>query len=78
MIFCNASRTSSNKGSDRVGNMEDIANTLGSQMRQPKKRFVGRRTAEAQAQKDSASQADVESTAVQTGMQDSTCIHRNQ
>lgn len=43
-------------------------NTPGSQMRQPKKRFVGRRTAEAQAQKDSATQNDVESTAVQTGM----------
>lgn len=38
-----------------------------SQMRQPKKRFVGRRTADAQAQKDTTSQKDVESTAVQTG-----------
>lgn len=38
-----------------------------SQMRQPKKRFVGRRTADAQAQKDATSQKDVESTAVQTG-----------
>jgi 2-(3-amino-3-carboxypropyl)histidine synthase len=37
------------------------------QMRQPKKRFVGRRTADAQAQKDTTSQKDVESTAVQTG-----------
>ncbi|KAJ6177737.1 hypothetical protein N7519_008198 [Penicillium mononematosum] len=36
------------------------------QMRQPKKRFVGRRTADAQAQKDTTSQKDVESTAVQT------------
>lgn len=50
--------------------MEDTANTSASQMRQPKKRFVGRRTAEAQAQKDATSQNDVESTAVQTGMQD--------
>lgn len=39
-----------------------------SQMRQPKKRFVGRRTADAQAQKDTTSQKDVESTAVQTGI----------
>ncbi|KAJ5444760.1 2-(3-amino-3-carboxypropyl)histidine synthase subunit 1 [Penicillium daleae] len=46
--------------------MEDTSNTPGSQMRQPKKRFVGRRTAEAQAQKDASSQNDVESTAVQT------------
>ena len=61
-----------------LGNMEETANAPGSQMRQPKKRFVGRRTAEAQAQKDSASQTDVESTAVQTGMQDATCIYRNQ
>lgn len=38
------------------------------QMRQPKKRFVGRRTADAQAQKGSAAQTDVESTAVQTGI----------
>lgn len=50
--------------------MEDTLNTPGGQMRQPKKRFVGRRTAEAQAQKDSTGQNDVESTAVQTGMQD--------
>lgn len=50
--------------------MEDTSNAPGSQMRQPKKRFVGRRTAEAQAQKDSAGKNDVESTAVQTGMQD--------
>ena len=40
-----------------------------SQLRQPKKRFVGRRTADAQAQKDPAS-PDVESTEVQKGMQD--------
>ncbi|KAJ5325439.1 Diphthamide synthesis eukaryotic DPH1/archaeal DPH2 [Penicillium brevicompactum] len=37
-----------------------------SQMRQPKKRFVGRRAADAQAQKESTGQKDVESTAVQT------------
>lgn len=39
-----------------------------SQMRQPKKRFVGRRAADAQAQKESTGQKDVESTAVQTGI----------
>lgn len=40
-------------------------------LRQPKKRFVGRRTADAQAQKDSSSsQQDVESTSVQRGMHD--------
>lgn len=48
--------------------MEDTSNTQGNQLRQPKKRFVGRRTADAQAQKDSTSQADVETTAVQKGM----------
>ena len=37
-----------------------------SNLRQPKKRFVGRRTADAQAQKD-GSQKDVESTSVQKG-----------
>jgi hypothetical protein len=43
-----------------------------SPLRQPKKRFVGRRTADAQAQKDggSGSQQDVESTSVQRGMKD--------
>lgn len=35
-------------------------------VRQPKKRFVGRRTADAQASKDPA--GDVESTSVQKGM----------
>lgn len=49
--------------------MDDTANAQGSPLRQPKKRFVGRRTADAQAQKDSTSQADVESNAVQKGMQ---------
>jgi 2-(3-amino-3-carboxypropyl)histidine synthase len=34
-------------------------------LKQPKKRFVGRRTADAQAQKDPAAQQDVESTSVQ-------------
>jgi hypothetical protein len=58
------------EGSITSVNMEDSSNTSGSQMRQPKKRFVGRRTAETQAQKDSTGQNDVESTAVQTGMQD--------
>lgn len=43
------------------------------QMRQPKKRFVGRRTADAQAQKDSTGQTDVESTAVQTGINSLVC-----
>ena len=38
----------------------------GQSLRQPKKRFVGRRTADAQAQKDS-SQKDVESTSLQRG-----------
>ncbi|KAJ5407734.1 2-(3-amino-3-carboxypropyl)histidine synthase subunit 1 [Penicillium cosmopolitanum] len=46
--------------------MEDPT-TQTSPLRQPKKRFVGRRTADAQAQKDggSSSQQDVESTSVQ-------------
>ncbi|THC92244.1 hypothetical protein EYZ11_008276 [Aspergillus tanneri] len=40
--------------------------TSSSQFRQPKKRFVGRRTADAQAPKDvSSSQRDVESTSIQ-------------
>lgn len=49
--------------------MEDPT-TQTSPLRQPKKRFVGRRTADAQAQKDagSGSQQDVESTSVQRGM----------
>ncbi|EAU37940.1 diphthamide biosynthesis protein 1 [Aspergillus terreus NIH2624] len=34
-------------------------------LKQPKKRFVGKRTADAQAQKDPAAQQDVESTSVQ-------------
>ncbi|KAG2413330.1 diphthamide biosynthesis protein [Aspergillus terreus] len=34
-------------------------------LKQPKKRFVGRRTADAQAQKDPSAQQDVESTSVQ-------------
>ncbi|KAL5362583.1 putative diphthamide synthesis protein-domain-containing protein [Aspergillus floccosus] len=34
-------------------------------LKQPKKRFVGRRTADAQAQKDPSTQQDVESTSVQ-------------
>lgn len=38
------------------------------QLRQPKKRFVGRRTADAEAQKDPSTQKDVESTSVQKGM----------
>lgn len=54
--------------------MEDPLNTQGSQLRQPKKRFVGRRTADTQAQKDSINQADVESTAVQRGMHDSSVV----
>jgi 2-(3-amino-3-carboxypropyl)histidine synthase len=37
-------------------------------LRQPKKRFVGRRTADAQAQ-SSPSVQDVESTSIQKGMQ---------
>lgn len=49
--------------------MEDNTTLQGSQLRQPKKRFVGRRTADAQAQNDSTRQGDVESTAVQKGMQ---------
>lgn len=51
--------------------MEDPT-TQTSPLRQPKKRFVGRRTADAQAQKDggSSSQQDVESTSVQRGMND--------
>ncbi|KAL4893101.1 putative diphthamide synthesis protein-domain-containing protein [Aspergillus ambiguus] len=38
---------------------------LSNSLKQPKKRFVGRRTADAQAQKDSSAQQDVESTSVQ-------------
>lgn len=49
--------------------MEDNSTPQGSQLRQPKKRFVGRRTADAQTQNDSTRQGDVESTAVQKGMQ---------
>ncbi|KAJ5753406.1 uncharacterized protein N7511_007559 [Penicillium nucicola] len=45
--------------------IEDGSQPAASQLRQPKKRFVGRRTADAQAQKDTAGK-DVESTAVQT------------
>jgi 2-(3-amino-3-carboxypropyl)histidine synthase len=46
--------------------MEETA--LASNLRQPKKRFVGRRTADAQAQKDvSPSSNDVESTSIQRG-----------
>jgi 2-(3-amino-3-carboxypropyl)histidine synthase len=48
--------------------MEDTS--AQSQLRQPKKRFVGRRTADAQAQKEPTGQNDVESTQVQKGMQD--------
>ncbi|OGE53482.1 hypothetical protein PENARI_c007G00585 [Penicillium arizonense] len=44
---------------------EEGSQATASQLRQPKKRFVGRRTADAQAQKDTAGK-DVESTAVQT------------
>ncbi|KAJ5599106.1 2-(3-amino-3-carboxypropyl)histidine synthase subunit 1 [Penicillium hetheringtonii] len=44
--------------------MEDQTNQ-GGPLKQPKKRFVGRRTADAQAQKESGSQQDVESTSVQ-------------
>lgn len=41
---------------------------VNSTLRQPKKRFVGRRTADAQAQKEqSSSQNDVESTSIQKG-----------
>jgi len=40
--------------------------TNNSNLRQPKKRFVGRRTAEAQAQQN-GSQNDVETTTVQKG-----------
>jgi hypothetical protein len=47
--------------------VEEGSQATASQLRQPKKRFVGRRTADAQAQKDTTGQ-DVESTAVQTGM----------
>lgn len=54
--------------------MEAPSNTLGSQLRQPKKRFVGRRTADVQAHKDPNSQANVESTEVQKGMQDSSVL----
>lgn len=50
--------------------MEDTANAQASQLRQPKKRFVGRRTADALAQKEPAGQTDVESTQIQKGMQD--------
>jgi len=49
--------------------MEDTGSTQASQLRQPKKRFVGRRTADANAQKDPAGN-DVESTQVQKGRQD--------
>lgn len=49
--------------------MEDNTTLQDSQLRQPKKRFVGRRTADAQAQNDSTGQGDLESTAVQKGMQ---------
>jgi 2-(3-amino-3-carboxypropyl)histidine synthase len=46
--------------------MEETASS--SNLRQPKKRFVGRRTADAQAQKDaSSSSKDVESTSIQRG-----------
>lgn len=38
-----------------------------SQTRQPKKRFVGRRTADAQAQKDAPASQEGDSTAVQKG-----------
>ncbi|KAJ5319824.1 hypothetical protein PENANT_c026G03315 [Penicillium antarcticum] len=44
--------------------VEDGSQATASSLRQPKKRFVGRRTADAQAQKDTGK--DVESTAVQT------------
>lgn len=47
------------------GSVASDANDNGS-LRQPKKRFVGRRTADAQAQKDGR-QKDVESTSVQKG-----------
>jgi hypothetical protein len=50
--------------------MEDTACVQASQLRQPKKRFVGRRAADAQAQKDPAAPTGVESTQVQKGMQD--------
>lgn len=45
---------------------ETAPDTNGSNLRQPKKRFVGRRTADAQAQKDTP-QNDVETTTVQKG-----------
>lgn len=46
--------------------MEETSSS--SNLRQPKKRFVGRRTADAHAQKDaSISSKDVESTSVQRG-----------
>lgn len=48
----------------------DEPTTQGSPLKQPKKRFVGRRTADAQAQKETGTQQDVESTSVQRGMQD--------
>jgi len=48
--------------------MEDQT-SQGNSLKQPKKRFVGRRTADAQAQKEPGSQQDVESTSVQRGMQ---------
>lgn len=47
----------------------------GSNLRQPKKRFVGRRTADAQAQKDGA-QNEVETTSVQKGWDNSRCAAR--
>jgi 2-(3-amino-3-carboxypropyl)histidine synthase len=55
-----------------VPSTEDGSQATG-QMRQPKKRFVGRRTAEAQAPKESTGQKDVESTAVQTGIYHRLC-----
>lgn len=47
---------------------------MDSTLRQPKKRFVGRRTAEAQAQATPTT-GDVESTAVQKGIQKQPLSH---
>lgn len=73
MPHCKKDRIDSGEALDQNNSsnrqtMEDSSNAQGRQLKQPKKRFVGRRTADAQVQKDSTSQADVESTAVQRGM----------
>lgn len=44
-------------------------------LRQPKKRFVGRRTADAQAQKDAPTAQNVETTSIQKGQYPSISQH---